>query len=128
MLNPTLKEMKTLKVFKYIPVALTILIAAGCEDFLKEDSVTDVTTDSYVVNESGFEDLVKSCYPLLREVISVQNKESLVLRGTDIFTGVGWQDAASPTGSALDMYDVRLNSAMGDLALMWDILYRQVSR
>src|SRR5690606_20174262 len=94
-----LKEMKTLKIFRYLPVAVGLLIAAGCEDFLDEKSVSDVTTDSYVVTESGFEDLVKSCYPLLREFISVQNKESLVMRGTDIFTGASWQDPANPTGS-----------------------------
>ncbi len=128
MFYSTLKEMKTLKIFRYLPVALSLLVATGCEDFLQEDSVTDVTTDSYVVDEAGFEDLVKSCYPLLREIISVQDKESLVLRGTDIFTSLGWQDAANPTGSALDTYDVRLNSSMGDIEKLWDILYFEVGR
>jgi hypothetical protein len=123
-----LKEMKTLKIFRYLPVAVGLLIAAGCEDFLDEKSVSDVTTDSYVVTESGFEDLVKSCYPLLREFISVQNKESLVMRGTDIFTGASWQDPANPTGSPLDLYDVRLNSSLADIAALWDILYQEVGR
>lgn len=123
-----MKEMKNLKIFNCLVFATCLVIAGGCEDFLEEKSVSDVTTDSYAINEAGFEDLVRACYPLLREVISVQSKESLVLRGTDLFTGGGWKNPAATTGSPLDMYDVRLNSSLGDLAAMWDILYSEVGR
>lgn len=128
MYNSIMKEMKILKIYQYLPLALCFVMAVGCEDFLEEKSVTDVTTDSYVVDEAGLEDLVKSCYPLLREFISVQEKESLVLRGTDIFTGASWQDAANINGSPLDMYDVRMNSSMQDLAAFWDVLYQEIGR
>lgn len=117
-----------MRIFKCVALASVLAVASGCEDFLEEKSVSDVTTDSYVVNEAGLEDLVKSCYPLLREFISVQGRESLVLRGTDLFTGAGWKDASNTTGPVLDLYDVRLNSDMSDLALFWDILYKEIGR
>ncbi|HEU5148244.1 MAG TPA: RagB/SusD family nutrient uptake outer membrane protein, partial [Chryseosolibacter sp.] len=117
-----------MKIFQCVAFASSLALASGCEDFLDEKSVSDVTTDSYVVDEAGMEDLVKACYPLLREMVSVQGRESLVMRGTDIFTGGGWKDASKTTGPVLDLYDVRLNSAMGDLALFWDILYSEIGR
>lgn len=120
--------MKTLRIYSCLVAALCMAIMSGCEDFLAEESVTDVTTDSYVVSEAGFEDLVKSCYPLLREFISVQGRESLVLRGTDIFTGQGWNTGLNSSGPTLDMYDVRLNSSLADLAIFWDVLYKEVGR
>ncbi|HET7179014.1 MAG TPA: RagB/SusD family nutrient uptake outer membrane protein, partial [Chryseosolibacter sp.] len=120
--------MKNLNILSSLSVVLLMVVTTGCEDFLKEESISDVTTDSYVVDETGYEDLVKACYPLLREVISTQGKDNLVLRGTDIFTGGGWKDEANSTGSALDTYDVRMNSSMGDLATFWDILYREIGR
>lgn len=120
-------EMKKLTILKYFPALLISLGVSGCGDFLKEESVSNVTTDSYVVNEAGFEDLVKACYPLTRTMVSTQDKVSLALNGTDIFTQADWNNPTA-TGSPWEMYDVRLNSSMGELASFWDLLYREIGR
>lgn len=120
--------MKTVKIIKYIPIVLALLAVGGCEDFLKEESISNVTTDSYIVNEAGFEDLVKACYPLTRAIISAQNKASLALNGTDIFTQGGWKNPAGGVPSPFEVYDVRLNSSTAELADFWDILYREIGR
>jgi hypothetical protein len=119
--------MKKITILGYFPALLMMLTVSGCEDFLKEESVSNVTTDSYVVDEAGFEDLVKACYPLTRTMISAQDKVSLALNGTDIFTEGDW-DNPTTTGSPWELYDVRLNSSMGELASFWDLLYREVGR
>jgi hypothetical protein len=101
-------------------------VSTGCKDFLKEEAVSLQTTDSYYVTEAGFEDLVRSCYPLLRDITQARN---LVFQGTDMFTSGGWIDASiGAQGSSLNAYDIRLNSEAGDLRALWDLLYREVGR
>ena len=73
----------------------------------------------------GFEDLVKSCYPLLRDFIL---SYPLVLPGTDIFQAGGWSVKAVGDGPYLDQYDIRLNSSAGEVSAFWDILYHEIGR
>ncbi|MGB3175056.1 MAG: hypothetical protein WBB12_14430, partial [Saprospiraceae bacterium] len=55
--------------YKTFLAVLSLVLATGCkDDFLVEKSVTTLTTDVYYQTEAGFEDLVKSCYPLLRNI------------------------------------------------------------
>lgn len=120
--------MKNHKILNYFLALQFIVTGVGCEDFLKEESISNVTTDSYVVSEAGFEDLVKACYPLTRSIIGVRGDVLLPLNGTDLFTKEGWNDPAIGTASAFEMYDVRLNSSLGELSEFWDILYREIGR
>lgn len=120
--------MKKLKIFNFILFCQLIVVGVGCEDFLKEESVSNVTTDSYIVSESGFEDLVKACYPLTREIVNAQRSTRVALNGTDIFTQGGWDNAAAGVPSAFELYDVRLNSSVPELAMFWDVLYREIGR
>jgi starch-binding outer membrane protein, SusD/RagB family len=117
--------MKSYIIRNFILSMLLMLISISCQDFLKEESVSNITANSYVVNEAGFEDLVKSCYPLLRDFIL---NYSLVLPGTDIFQAGGWSVKAVGDGPALDQYDIRLNSSSAEVSAFWDILYREIGR
>ena len=117
--------MKKFKIYSYILALVFVFLGTGCEDFLKEQSVTDITADSYIVNEAGYEDLVKACYPALRDIIL---QYSLVLPGTDLFQGSLWTKVVVGEGPAVDQYDVRFNSSMGELQSFWEILYREIGR
>jgi starch-binding outer membrane protein, SusD/RagB family len=103
---------------------LLIFVGTGCQDFLEEESVSNITANSYVVNEAGHEDLVKSCYPLLRDFILQYN---LVNKGTDII-GSSWDEKVVGDNAPFDQYNVNFNSSTPELQSFWDILYREIGR
>ena len=122
--------MKNLRHIRPIALAATLvcMIASGCsEDFLTEKPVTTLTTDVYYKTEAGFEDLIRSCYPLLR---NIHQNRNLVLNGTDIFTaGSGWSSPLVSIGPSLDTYDAGFNaSSIGELQTLWQLLYTEIGR
>lgn len=102
--------------------SLMVTLSGCSEDFLNENTVSIQTTDTYYTTAQGYEDLVKSCYTLLRDI---HQQRALVLSGTDIFTNIDWNDDA---GDAFNSYDVRLNSSLVELQNLWDLLYREIYR
>lgn len=110
--------------------AVLVLCQTSCkDDFLVEKPVSTLTTDSYYKTEAGFEDLVKSCYPLLR---NIHQNRVLALNGTDVFTDrTGWNPAANGTitqPSVYDVYDARFNAGLGELQSLWQQLYAEIAR
>ncbi|HQR92419.1 MAG TPA: RagB/SusD family nutrient uptake outer membrane protein, partial [Sediminibacterium sp.] len=106
-----------------LAVSLTGIMATACKkSFLDENPVSLLTTDSYYKTAAGFEDLVKSCYPLLRNIYQTRQ---LVLNGTDIFYPGGYGDPKFPTAPAnagsLNQYDVGLNGALPEISQLWTL-------
>ena len=113
-----------------IYIALIVIIGAGCkQSFLTEVNPGNRTTDNYYTNAAGFESLVTSCYPLLRDITQ---QRVLEFQGTDIFASGGWGgiyfNQPNPLGSSYDQYDIRLNASLGELQTLWDFLYREINR
>ena len=108
-------------------IATMCLLTTSCkDDFLTEIPVSTLTTDVYYKTEAGLEDLVKSCYPLLR---NIHQSRMLVLNGTDIFASAsGWSAPKLSDGSAYDLYDVRFNANLGDVQALWRLLYAEIGR
>lgn len=112
--------------YKALALVSMCLVATSCKDFLEEISVSTLTTDVYYKTEAGFEDLVKSCYPLLR---NIHQDRKLVLTGTDIFSGMsGWSAPRAVESNPLDVYDTRFNATAGELITLWQLLYAEVAR
>ena len=106
------------------------IFATGCKkDFLTETPVSTLTTDVYYKTATGFEDLVKSCYPLLR---NIHQTRQLVLNGTDLFYPGGYNDPKFPTTPAnagsINQYDVGMNGSLDDLRVLWTFLYTEIGR
>ncbi len=125
--------MKTLfhKQYSLWLAAILLLISTSCkEQFLDENPVTTLTTDVYYKTAAGFEDLVRSCYPLLR---NIHQNRILVLNGTDIFANnSGWNPSAV-TGkenqpSQYDVYDSRFNATLPEAQSLWTLLYAEIAR
>ncbi len=105
-----------------------LLIAAitGCDEYLKEESITNQTTDTYYSTPDGFENLTNSCYTLLRDIIK---ERKLVLSGTDILMGMaGYSGNIAGDGVVWDCYDIRMNSSLPELESLWVLLYRNINR
>ena len=108
------------------------LLQVSCkQSWLDEYNPASRTTDNYYSDPTGYEGLVISCYPLLRDITQ---QRQLTLKGTDIFTASGWggiyykQPNQGDYGNPLDQYDIRFNSSIGDLQNLWDLLYREINR
>ena len=125
--------MKSLHKIRLTSVAIAFMgvLAAGCEkDFLVEKPVTTLTTDVYYKTEAGFEDLVRSCYPLLR---NIHQNRILVLQGTDIFTAsTGWNpsivNGTVNPGGLFDSYNAEFNANLADIQRLWQLLYAEIAR
>lgn len=125
--------MKKIKFINYTTViALLILTAAGCKKaFLDEYNPGNRTTENYYTTAAGYESLITSCYPLLRNITQVRIP---TLNGTDLFSSNGWggtllfPSQTTQSGSPYDAYDIRLNSSLAELQSLWDLLYREINR
>jgi hypothetical protein len=106
------------------------LTLVGCKKtFLDEYNPASRTTDNFYVDEAGYDALVNSCYPLLRDITQARQ---LTLRGTDLFyansfSGV-FYGLPNQDDNGLEQYDIRLNSTWGDLSGYWDNLYKEINR
>ena len=125
--------MKTfiLKRYNFWLITILFLGLSGCKDnFLDEIPKTTLTTDSYYKTEAGFEDLVRSCYPLLR---NIHQSRILVLQGTDIFSAQsGWNPSAvngkENQPNLFDVYDARFNATLPEIQSLWQLLYAEIAR
>jgi hypothetical protein len=115
-----------------LTIAIVALVITGCKKtFLDEYNPSNRTTDNYYTTATGYETLVTSCYPLLRDIAQVRIP---TLNGTDMFSSGGWFGTlafpalTSQAGSPYDAYDIGLNSSLGELQTLWDLLYREINR
>ncbi len=111
-------------------IAFVGLFASSCKkSFLDETPVSSLTTDVYYKTATGYDDLVKSCYPLLRNIYQTRQ---LVLNGTDLFYPGGFnspQFATSPANAgSIHQYDIGLNGSLDDLRVLWTFLYTEIGR
>ena len=115
-----------------LTIAIIALVITGCKKtYLDEYNPSNRTTDNYYTTATGYETLVTSCYPLLRDIAQVRIP---TLNGTDMFSSGGWFGTlafpalTSQAGSPYDAYDIGLNSSLGELQNLWDLLYREINR
>ncbi|MEQ6119490.1 RagB/SusD family nutrient uptake outer membrane protein [Reichenbachiella sp. MALMAid0571] len=117
--------MKIYKKWQVFATAVLMLSSVGCSDFLDEEAVSLQTAENYYVTPEGFEDLVKSTYPLLRNLI---RDRELVMQGTDIFSQGDWSKASTTIGSSFNEYDANLSPSTGEVETLWNRLYLEINR
>ncbi len=113
-------------------LVLLASISAGCKkSFLDEFNPSNRTTDNFYTEANGYESLVVSCYPLLRDITQIRIP---TLNGTDLFSANGYAGTlffptlTTQAGSPYDTYDVGMNASLGELQNLWDLLYREINR
>ena len=116
---------------KFLLVSGLLLVSMSCKDsFLDEQPKSTLTTDVYYKTEAGFEDLIRACYPLLR---NIHQNRILVQNGTDIFSAQGGWNPSAVNGkenppSLYDVYDARFNATLPELQTLWQFLYAEIAR
>lgn len=117
--------MKNYNIRYFALLFLFVLAGTSCDDYLEENSISYQTTDSYYVDEDGFESLVNACYAPLRGITRTRD---LVMLGTDMFTKTSWNLAESGnTGSSLNTYNATFNAETGAVYSLWAKLYDEVA-
>ncbi|MGQ1784623.1 MULTISPECIES: RagB/SusD family nutrient uptake outer membrane protein [unclassified Saccharicrinis] len=118
--------MKKYDIRYFVMIVLIFLASTSCEEYLEENSISIQTTESYYVDETGYNDLIESTYSLLRDI---HQERELVFFGTDVFTSKGWNEAGGGNdGGVLNVYDVRFNSSNGSVSTLWNLLYKEIGR
>ncbi|MCM4167119.1 hypothetical protein KCTC52924_02696 [Arenibacter antarcticus] len=117
--------MKKYKKWQVLTLIALVFSVVSCSDLLDEDPISLQTADNYYISQDGFEDLVRSIYPLWRDIIQ---ERSLVLRGTDMFSEGKWDEATITQGPPVDSYDINFGAGYEPLELLWNLLYREINR
>ena len=110
------------KKFIFMLIALLAFNIQSCQDFLKEELVSEVA-GAYYTSAAGLEDAVDATYFYLKFIYSNERAYTLTAFGTDTYT-----NGADGNFKGFNYYDNTLNSAQSVLTEMWQFLYRGINQ
>ncbi len=106
---------------------LTFLITAfftqSCEDYLKEELVSDVSAASYYSTPQGLEDAVKATYSFMKPFYGVEMGFTMTVFGTDVHT-----NGADGSHKPINRYDVELSPAQSYMRDTWNFFYQGINQ
>jgi hypothetical protein len=124
-LNEIKSKMKTLNKI-LLALALTLVIGCDTDEILVEESVSNQTATDYFSTTSGFEDLSKSIYPLLRPITQMR---ALTLNGTDIFSGaLAFDQVGNQQNTSIETYGPELTEGISEVQDLWVYNYKNINR
>ena len=109
-----------------ILILLILLLAVwfqGCEKFLTEDLISDVSASSYYTTAQGFEDAVKATYSWNKPFFGPERGFTMSVFGTDTYT-----EGADGGHKVLNRYDGGLNPQQGFVRDTWRDFYRGINQ
>lgn len=106
----------------YIMAAFVTVNILSCEDFLREELVSDVSA-AYYETPAGFEDAVDATYHYLKFVYSNERAYSLTVFGTDEYT-----NGADGGYKGFNWYDATLRADVDILNQTWEYCYKGVNQ
>jgi len=124
-LNEINSKMKTLNK-TILAFALIFTISCDTEEILIEESISNQTASDYFSSTTGFEDLSKSIYPLLRPISQMR---ALTLNGTDIFSGAtAWDQVGNQLNTSIETYGPELTEGIAEVQDLWVYNYKNINR
>jgi hypothetical protein len=103
--------------------AACLLTSTACDDFLKEELVSDISSASHYTTPQGFEDAVSATYSWLKTFYGVESGASLTVFGTDIHT-----NGADGSHKFYNSYNGELNPAANFVRATWTDFYRGINQ
>lgn len=104
-------------------VASLGIFVYGCDKYLEEDLVSDVSADTFYLTESGFQDAVEATYSKMKEFFAQERGYTMTTFGTDI-----WTNGADGGWKFYNTYDGGLNSANGYARDTWRDWYEGINQ
>ncbi len=98
--------------------AIAVFITSGCEDFLEEDSRSNVVAEEFYTTPLGYESLINANYSQLREIYG--QDPWLFMAGTDLYT-----EGRDPEPMGLSQYS-ELNSASQGVDFLYSKCYEAI--
>ena len=118
-------KMKTLNKI-ILAFALILTISCDTDEVLIEESISNQTASDYFSTTTGFEDLSKSIYPLLRPISQMR---ALTLNGTDLFSNqTAWDQVGNQLNISIETYGPELTEGISEVQDMWVYNFKNVNR
>ena len=108
----------------YILILLAVaFLSQSCEDYLKEDLISDVSSGTYYTTPQGFEDAVKATYSWMKPFFGQERGFSLTVFGTDTYT-----NGADGSHKTYNFYNGDLNPSQAFIRETWRDFYRGINQ
>ena len=104
-------------------IALMAFMSQSCEDYLKEELVSDVSAASYFTTPQGWEDAVRATYNEMKNFYGPELGWTMTVFGTDVHT-----NGADGGNKALNRYDGELDASQGFVRDTWRFFYRGINQ
>lgn len=109
------------KINIYILAILPIIFLSCNDDFLNEDSRSEIT-DNYINTPAGFNDAVNGAYSAMRVYTEDEILAHMTAMGTDT-----WTNGFDGGNKHFNLYDPNLNPRTGALNTVWNRLYSAIN-
>ncbi|MEM9526890.1 MAG: RagB/SusD family nutrient uptake outer membrane protein [Bacteroidota bacterium] len=106
-----------------LSIALSAFLSQSCEDYLKEELVSDVSAASYFTTPQGWEDAVRATYAEMKRFYGPERGWTMTVFGTDVHT-----NGADGSHKAINRYDGGLNPNQGFVRVTWAEFYRGINQ
>ena len=110
------------KIYLFLLTMMAFSIQS-CEDYLKEELISDVSSGTYYTTPQGFEDAVKATYSWMKPHFSVEKGFTMSVFGTDTYT-----NGADGSWKKYNLYNGDLNPADGYARDTWRDFYRGINQ
>ena len=124
-----IKEINSkMKTLNKIILAFALILTISCDTYevLIEESISNQTASDYFSTTTGFEDLSKSIYPLLRPITQMR---ALTLNGTDLFSNqTAWDQVGNQLNISIETYGPELTEGISEVQDMWVYNFKNVNR
>lgn len=111
---------------KYIlslSIAAAAFVGQGCESYLEEELVSDVSAASYYTTPQGFEDAVRATYAGMKSFYGTERGFTMTVMGTDVHT-----NGADGGHKYLNFYDNEHNPEASYFRDTWRDFYRGINQ
>lgn len=101
-------------------IGLTLIFLTGCNDFLEEENLSNVTSEEFYVTVKGYESLINANYAAFREIYG--QDPWLFMAGTDLYS-----EGKTPEPDGLSKY-IELNPSSDGVDFLYNVCFAAIQK